>query len=403
MSKETTLADLESQLVATHKEIETFVEKANGEMKTAQTASTETKAALNALSTKAEDICKRIDKVEAKFEGMGDVRNQAQKTLGQRFTESEEYKTLAQNGQGRVIKRYQGDEYKAIVNATGQNQPLVPAQRVPGIITEPNRRLTIRDLIPSGRTSSNLIEVPYENVYTDNTGPQAGNSPTDFENVTKGESDATFRLDSVPVTTYAHFMRASTQVLADATQLSSYIDSRLRYFLKLKEETDLLTGDGASGRLRGIHRFGTVFNKATSVGDTKIDTLRKAKLELAERDYIADGIILNPSDWDTVEGAKDADGRYIYGDPSRQLQASIWGLPVVVTNTLPAGSFVVAQFSVASMLWDREDMSVAVSTEDSTNFQTNMVTIRCEERLAHVVYLPRAIVRGTFTNSPVGG
>jgi HK97 family phage major capsid protein len=403
MSNETTLADLKTQLVDTHKEIESFIEKTNGEIKANGTAASESKAALEQLSVKAEDICKRIDKVEAKFEGMADMRTAGQKTLGQTFVETDEYKALAQNGQGRVVKRYQGAEYKAIVNATGSNQPLVPAERVPRIVTEPNRRLTIRDLIPVARTSSNLIEVPYENTFTDNTGPQAGNSPTDYENVTKGESDATFRLDSVPVTTYAHFLRASAQVLADAVQLSSYIDGRLRYFLKLKEETDLLTGDGASGRLRGIHRFGTVFNTATRVGDTKIDTLRKAKLELATRDYVADGIILNPTDWDEIEGTKDADGRYIYGDPSRMLQSTIWGLPIVVTNTLPSGSFVVAQFAVASTLWDREDMSVAVSTEDSTNFQTNMVTIRCEERLAHVVYLPRAIVRGTFTNSPVGG
>lgn len=403
MSDATEVAALEKAFQEQHKAVNEVLAKIDGQVKESGTACNEIKAELKAKAEKEAATIKRLDSIEAKMDGLSDVRRVSQKTLGERAVESDQFKAFAEKQNGNIRMRFQGAEYKAIVNATGQNQPLVPADRLPGILTEPQRRLTIRDLIPKARTSSNLIEIPQENVFTDNTGPQAGNSPTEYENVTKGESTATFTMDTCPVTTYAHFIRASTQVLADAVQLSSYIDRRMTYFLKLKEETDLLTGDGASGRLRGIWRFGTPFNKATKVGDTKIDTLRKAKLELAERDYVADGIILNPTDWDEIEGVKDNDGRYIYGDPSRSLQPSIWGLPVVVTNTLGAGSFVVAQFGVASTIWDREDMSVAMSTEDSTNFQTNMVTIRVEERLAHVIYLPRGIVRGTFTNSPVGG
>jgi len=47
----------------------------------------------------------------------------------------------------------------AVVNATGASQPLVPAQRVPGIITLAAPRLTVRDLLPSYPATSNLIEV----------------------------------------------------------------------------------------------------------------------------------------------------------------------------------------------------------------------------------------------------
>ena len=34
----------------------------------------------------------------------------------------------------------------AILNATGQNQPLVPSDRRPGIVTAPQRRFTIRTI-----------------------------------------------------------------------------------------------------------------------------------------------------------------------------------------------------------------------------------------------------------------
>lgn len=395
------IAALEKALGEQHKTVTDLIEKATGQIQETGKVCNDLKAGLDKEAAKAEEICKRIDKVEAKLDGLSDVSTKAVKSMGERVTESKQFAEF-KSGDRRSFKiNFQGDDYKAIVNATGQNQPLVPAERLPGILTEPNRRLTIRDLIPKARTSSNFIEIPKENVFTDNSGPQAGNSPTEYENVTKGESDATFTLDTCPVTTYAHFIRASTQVLADATQLNSYINGRMMYFLKLKEEADLLTGDGASGRLRGLWRYGTPYNRGTPTGDTRLDTLRKAKLELALRNYQPEGYILNPADWDVIEGQKDADRRYIYGDPSRGLQPTIWGLPVVLTNSMPEGSFLCAQFSVASTLWDREDASLAMSTEDSTNFQTNMVTIRVEERLAHVVYLPLGISRGSFENSPI--
>jgi HK97 family phage major capsid protein len=401
MSDVVEVAALEKAFKEQHEVVVKALEKANGQIAETGKVANEVKAEIKVLDEKSAKAFDRLGKMEAQMDGVADGQRKSQKTLGERFTESAEFKALVATGTGRIKVRYTGEEYKAIINATGQNQPLVPADRVPRIVIEPNRRLRIRDLIPSARTSSNLIEVPYEDTFTDNTGPQAGQSPTQFENTAKGESDATFRLESVPVTTYAHFIRASTQVLADAVQLSSYIDGRLRYFLKLKEETDLVTGDGASGRLRGLYRFASVFNKGTATGDTKLDTLRKAKLQLVENNYEPEAYVLNPADWENIEGQKDGNLRYVYGDPGRQLQNTIWGLPVVVTNSMPSGSFLCGAFTVASTLWDREDMSVSASTEDGDNFKNNMVTIRAEERLAHVIYLSRGLVRGDFSNSPI--
>jgi len=45
---------------------------------------------------------------------------------------------------------------------------------------------------------------------------------------------------------------------------------------------------------------------------------------------------------------------------------------------------------------DRQQATVQLSTEDSTNFQKNLVTIRAEERLALTVPLPLTLVKGTL-------
>ncbi|PSJ20014.1 phage major capsid protein, partial [Halomonas sp. ND22Bw] len=68
----------------------------------------------------------------------------------------------------------------------------------------------------------------------------------------KPESDITFELDSENVATIAHWIQASRQVLADAGMLQSYIDGRLRYGLKLKEEAQLLKGSGVGLNINGL-------------------------------------------------------------------------------------------------------------------------------------------------------
>jgi len=47
-------------------------------------------------------------------------------------------------------------------------------------------------------------------------------------------------------------------------------------------------------------------------------------------------------------------------------------------------------------VFDREQASVEASFEDSVNFQKNMVTIRCEERLALAKFRTEAFIYGSL-------
>lgn len=341
------------------------------------------------------EIKARMLEIEQAIVKGPDTSAKAAKTPGELFTASDEYKSVGNAKKVNTGWVDVGSFHKtAIINATGQNQPLVMADRIAGIITPANRRLTIRNLIPSYRTNSNLVEFAKENVFTNSAGPQFS-SPGDVENVTKPESGITFTLGTAAVVTIAHWIPASRQVLADANGLADYINNRLMYGLKLEEETEILTGAGSDGELSGLNTNATAYNRGAS-NDTKIDTLLKAMLQVALSDYTSSGFVLNPIDWTDIRLLKDTTGRYLFSDPQSAGIGQMWGLPVVETNSQTSGTFLTGAFDLAMGIFDREDASIRVADQHASYFVQNMVAILCEERLALALFRSAAIVKGSL-------
>lgn len=388
------LAETQGTLLTATRELKTWMEKANGELAASKSVEAETKSALEKLSVKAAELTDKAIELERKLSDKGAEGQKAEDSIGEQLVKSDAFQAMAQ---GR--SKFARIEVKtAIVNATGQNQPLVQDMRVPGILSNPNRVLTIRDVLPVGRTSSNLVQYTKENVFTNNAGAQYS-SPA-RENVTKPESAITFTLANAPVVTLAHFIPVSRQVLDDAPQLQSYVNGRLTYGLKLEEEDQLLNGSGTSGNIAGILASGnyTAFNRHVT-GDTALDTLRKAITQAQLSEYQADTIVINPADWEEIELAKTTYGEYIFGGdmgPVNALAPLVWGKRVVATNSIAAGTFLVGAFSMGAQIWDRMDAAVQISFEDGDNFKKNMATLLAEERLALTVYRPAAFISGSL-------
>lgn len=269
---------------------------------------------------------------------------------------------------------------------------LIQPMQVPGIIMPGLRRLTIRDLLAQGRISSNSLEYVREEVFTNNADVVA-------EKALKPESDITFSKQTANVKTIAHWVQASRQVMDDAPMLQSYVNNRLMYGLALKEEGQLLNGDGTGDDLEGLNKVAKAYDTALNVaGDTRADIIAHAIYQVTESEFSASGIVLNPRDWHNIALLKDNEGRYLFGGPQAFASNIMWGLPVVPTQAQTAGTFTVGGFDMASQVWDRMDATVEVSREDRDNFVKNMLTILCEERLALAHYRPTAIIKGTFSS-----
>ena len=280
---------------------------------------------------------------------------------------------------------------KALGSGAGSAGALVQAQRNPGILMPGLRRLTIRDLLAQGRTTSNAIEYVRENVFTNGAAPVA-------EGALKPETQLTFTKETANVKTIAHWIQAARQIMDDAPMLESYVNGRLWFGLDLVEEGQLLNGDGTGDNLLGLNQVASAYDTAlNATGDTRADQIAHAIFQTSESEFEASGLILNPRDWHSIALLKDGDGRYIFGGPAAFAAKVMWGLPVVATKAQAQGTFTVGGFDLASQIWDRMDATIEVSNQDRDNFVKNMLTILCEERLAVTHYRPTAIIKGTFT------
>lgn len=385
------LKDVSDQLKATAEQHKVHAE-------THTKLSAETKEKVDQLLVNQGELQARLQAAEQKMVSL-DSRGadvQTLQSMGFQVADSDEWKAFASSKPGKGSS--QNFSVKAaITSAIGSGGSLVDPTRVPGIVGPGLRRLTVRDLLNWGRTNSNSVEYVRELGFTNNANVVSENPASG-----KPESDLTFELDSAPVATIAHYVRASRQILDDAPMLQSYIDGRLIYGLKLVEENQLLNGSGVGLNINGLVTQATAYSNpgVTVVGETAIDRLRIAMLQVELAEYYADGVVLNPIQWTEIELTKETTRGYIMANPSSIMGPTLWGRPVVATTAMADGDFLVGSFQMGAQGWDRQDVNVTVSFEDRDNFIKNMATILVEERLALTVYRPEAFVTGDFAGLP---
>jgi HK97 family phage major capsid protein len=395
--------DLAAALEKAADEVRQSGEKLQSEMKNLGKETAETKAAVDSallkygeLATQHKEVVGRITEIEQTLaKRRQDTEPQQPKSMGQQFIESDQFKSFG--GKGTVRVKMPRADITNVTGTVGSNtstaNSLVSTMRVPGIVTPPEQKLTIRDLIAPGTTSQGSVEFVQETGYTN-----AAALVT--EGGTKPQSELTFELKHAPVRTIAHIFKASRQILDDAPALQSYIDARARYGLRLTEEDEILNGDGTGIHLLGLIPSASAFNAQFVVeAKQRMDTIRLAILQVFLSNFPANGVVLHPTDWAAIQLTKDSQERYIIGNPQDGNAARLWNLPVVESLSMDADDFLVGAFNLGAQVFDRMEIEVLLSTEDGDNFKTNMVTLRAEERVALAVYRPEAFVTGAFATA----
>ena len=280
----------------------------------------------------------------------------------------------------------------AITTSDASAGTLTPTQHI-GLIAKPLQRLVVRDLLTKGTAQSSSLDYIVETGYTNN-------ADIVKEGAAKPQSGLKFTKESTSAKTIAHWVDVSRQVLQDAAMLQSYLGDRLTYGLLLKEEDQLLNGDGQGDNLKGLNKVAVDYDEALNqTGDTHADILAHGIFQVSLAEYESSGIILNPYDWHRIALLKDKNGNYIMGGPQTYASKVLWGLPVVPTVSQPKGTFNTGAYNMASQLWDLLTATILMSDSNNDNFIKNMITILAEERLMLAHYRPEALVKGAFESA----
>jgi HK97 family phage major capsid protein len=281
---------------------------------------------------------------------------------------------------------------KSITSASNSGGGLVAPDFRQEVIPLARTKLTVRSLLTVSPTTSNVIQHPRELVFTNNAGMVA-------EGALKPESNVTFELVESYVRTLATWVTASRQIMDDAPQLQAFLDVDLRHAIGQVEEMQVLFGSGIGENILGLWGQATAYNTAlNATGDTAPDTILKA-IGQAERasQLPVTGIIVNSVDWAGMLGLKDTAGQYLSNGPFGTTQRpTLWGIPVVDTLNMTAGSFLVGNFQQAATLYDRMTTEVLIASEHADFFTRNLLAVRAEERIALVVKRPSALVKASY-------
>lgn len=386
-----------------HNEIKAIIDSMTGETKAAFSA---LKAQHDELKTANGNMQRQLDAIDAAGQGRL-ITAPETKSLGQMITEHPAFQERKANGfAGRqpLTMTFNLERKTNITDATmgTQTTGTIPLVRLPGVPALPRQALRIRDVMRKATVDiGSAFDYAKQSTRSNATSPQV-------EATTMAESTYLWNSASDFFRTIAHFTNVSRQALSDVPWLRAQLDSELIYGLNIKEEAEILSGAGTGVHLNGIITQATAFDTATyNTGSwQRIDQLRKAKLQArlaGLASYAPSAYVLHPGDMEALELTKDSYGRYLIGDPQGgpgiEIK-TIWGLPVVESDSITPGTFLVGPFDTGAILLDRQSVTVEISFEHASNFTANLATILCEERVGLAVQVPSAFVTGSFSQSP---
>ena len=376
MSKKEELMQLKSDLAALKERIEANDaeaiaegERLQGEIETksAEIKQAEKKAALLNVIGKKEEEDSTMEVKTAASPGENFVNTLKTKEIGKRFTITapefvKTYSDIQKTPTTSGVSAY----------ATTYDRNVVEAARTP---------LVIRDLFGaetiSGSTLVYLVEGAIEGAPAV-TNEAAAKPQVHFADPTP---------KTVSLSKIACHIKESDEYIHDYAFLASAINGRLLYQHGLVVQNKLVYD---LSQTSGIQTDTTTWTSSSTATDIA-DLILKAAMDVQDQSgFAADGIVINPTDWYSLRIAKDGEYRYYGGGFfGAQNVPNLWGTPVCVSTAVTAGTIIVGAFKTCGSVVNSGGVSIEAVNTDQDDFIKNLMTIRCEERLALAVRRPK--------------
>ncbi len=278
----------------------------------------------------------------------------------------------------RLIKSVVGDQA-----SSGNDYYSVAPVRDNRLGEYAERRLSIFDVLPSLQVNSNSFEFNRLDNYLNAADYQSQ------EAAEKAQASMPTELISAPITTIAHWLPMSEQVLADVPALQNQASTLMRYGVEHKAAAEIIAGN-TPGKISGLHTEATPI--MVDAGTFLADAVAKAITALDADGWMPNLIIMHPNDWNLIRTARENEdgGAYLLGQLSNMPMASLWGLPVITDPACPIDSPLVLDSSQVAIL-DRQAARIELG-RIGNQFIANEVVMRAEARIGLAVFSRSAVL-----------
>lgn len=340
---------------------------------------------VSALQTEFDGLRKAHEGDRANREALADGRKAMEfdrsgppllKSVGRRFIESAQYKGRGSDGKIESVSLPDFDwkeaiaEFKTTMSTSAGWAPFV--NRQPGWTPSIQRPIQVIDTLPMRRTSENSIKFMKETTLTNNAAAAT-------ESGAAGEAALAFTETSSTIERVAVFLPVTQIQLDDEPGLEDILNERLTYMVLTKLDGYCMTGTGTPPQIYGLSTLASVQTQARGT-DNEFDAIHKAITLVRVTGRANPNVIyMHSGDWQQIRLLRTADGVYILGNPSDAVQPRLWGLPVVVTETLSENTALVGDTSFATLVM-RSGVDIAVSDSHASLFISGVLAIRATVR-----------------------
>ncbi|WAC65761.1 phage major capsid protein [Agrococcus sp. SL85] len=381
MSKNTgSTTALREELTAIQKKMQATIGSAKGAGRAITPAEAQQ---VEKLGEEALELKGRIDSIERSESQLKELLDLGKGSSG----DGSKYLSLGGRGAkaaGKVI----GDTFrerddvrsKGIVAAGSQLSPMPLVEANP--VELGMAPASIVNLIPAVEQTSPTYKYLRQTEYTNNAdvvapGELKPTSTTTVESV-ENELKVIAHL-SEPVDIY---------LLNDNSTLDSFIERQLLWGIQSKLQQLVVAGQEAD-EIQGI--LTTTGVQQQPFRADAITTLRAAVTRLENLGYKAGAFVLNPDDWEAIETNRITSGSFDLGGPIDRGERKAWGVPVVTSPDIAAGTAFALDLTAVGVRYGAEGIKIRWDGGGAL-FERNQARALVEGRFAIDVLRPRGIV-----------
>jgi hypothetical protein len=269
-------------------------------------------------------------------------------------------------------------------------QPIAPVPR--------QAKLYMRDLMPNMTTT--LATMPYVQELNPTTGESVtgGGATTVAEGSVKPSATLSFVSQNAPLTVIATTLTLSKQMFEDNPAVIAYINQRLPYLVKFREDAEYLNGSGTWPDMGGITNTSGVqtYQNGPEANGDYAQQIGNAFAYVENQDGTPTAVVMNPFDaWAMfVKRAAAGSGTFDAGTPFAALPLTVWGVPSYRSRAYARGQALVSDFERGGMVVDREQVNTQIYRERYA--EQNLVLLICEERTSAMWFRPDLFVKAVL-------